>query len=226
MATDTNSPLQASGVQDLIDRLRDEGVTSGKSEAERLMAEARVKAMEMLDSAKSEAKQILADARKEAKSIEENGEAALRLASRDVVLRVREACYEEFKVRLNRLVKHKLSDPKLLEQMILEIAAKARPADSGKQIRLALPASHVSEQDLQNELKDVQPGSLAAFVLGLTADLLREGLEFTVSHDNDSGVKIQIVEDDVQLELTDQTITTVLLEYLVPRYRAIMQKET
>ncbi len=226
MATDTNSPLHTSGVQDLIDRLRDEGVTSGKSEAERLMAEARVKAMEMLDSAKSEAEQILADARKEAKSIEENGEAALRLASRDVVLRVREACYEEFKVRLNRLVKHKLSDPKLLEQMILEIAAKARPADSGKHFRLVLPAGQVSEQDLQNELKDVQPGSLAAFVLGLTADLLRDGLEFTVSHDNDSGVKIQIVEDDVQLELTDQTITTVLLEYLVPRYRAVMQKET
>lgn len=225
MANDTNSNLQTSGVQQLIDRLRDEGVATGQTEAEKILSEARVKAMETLDQAKAESKKILADARAEAKSMQEDGKAALELACRDVVLKVREACYEEFKTRLNRLVKHKLEDPKLLEQMILELAADVRPKNDGKQIRLLLPNTHVSEDELQKEVVNAQPGSLASFVLGLTADILREGLSFSVSNDAHSGIKLQIVEDDVQLELSDETITTVLLEYLVPRYRALLKKD-
>lgn len=225
MANDTKSNTQTSGVQQLIDRLREEGVASGQSEGERLLAEARVKAMEILDHAKVEANKVLEKAHAEAKSIEEDGKAALNLACRDVVLKVREACYEEFKNRLNRLVRHKLEDPKLLEQMILELAADVRPKEQGKEIRLLLPQSQVSEQDLQREVANPQPGSLAAFVLGLTADILREGMSFAVSQDDHSGIKLQIVEDDVQLELSDQTITTVLLEYLVPRYRALLKKD-
>jgi V/A-type H+/Na+-transporting ATPase subunit E len=223
MSTGTSN-LQSSGVQELIDRLRHEGVSSGQSEAERLQAEARVKAMEILDKAKSEAEQILANARAEAKSIEHNGKEALRLASRDVILRVREAFYEEFKSRLNRLVKHKLSDPKLLEKMILELAAQNRPSGN-QQLQILLPSAQISESDLKKEVAHVAPGSLASFVLGLTADVLREGLSFAVTNDLDAGVKIQIVEDDVQIELSDKTITIVLLEYLVPRYRAIMQQD-
>lgn len=226
MSTDTKSNLQVSGVQTLIDRLRQEGVASGQSEAERLVSAARVEAMKILDNAKAEAEAIVAAAKKEAASVVENGNEALRLASRDAVLKVREAFYEEFKNRLNRLVKHKLSDQRLLEQMILELAAKARPGEDKGQIRLLLPESHISEEDLQKEIKDVKPGSLAAFVLGLTADILRDGLTFGISDDpNSTGVKIQIVNDDVQLELTDQTITSVLLQYLVPRYRAVMKKD-
>jgi V/A-type H+-transporting ATPase subunit E len=87
-----------------------------------------------------------------------------------------------------------------------------------------LPTAQISEAELKKEVANIQPGSLASFVLGLTADVLRQGLSFDVTNDIDSGVKVQIVEDDVQIELSDKTITIVLLEYLVPRYRAIMQE--
>ena len=216
MATKTLSPVEASGVQELIDRLRDEGVASGQTEAERLLAEARVKSMELLDKAKAEADNLLAKARSEAESIVGNGKEALRVASRDVVLRIREVCQEEFRDRLKRLVRFKLSDPKILEQVILEIAAKARPQDSTKQVRLLLPATSATQEELTKEVAQVQPGSLAAFVLGLTADILREGLSFGVAADARPGIRIQIVEDDVQLELTDETITAMLMQYLVP----------
>lgn len=223
MATDTKSNAEASGVQELIDRLRKEGVASGQTEAEQMLAEARVKSMEMLDAARSEAESILSKARAEAQSISENGKEALRLASRDVMLRLHEACNEEFHDRLKRMVKYKLEDPKLLEQVILEIAGKARPSDSAKDVRVILPSALVSEEDIAKEVKDVQPGSLAAFVLGLTSDVLREGLTFEVSDEPSPGVKVQIVDDDVRLELTDETITALLLQYLVPRYRAVLK---
>jgi V/A-type H+-transporting ATPase subunit E len=62
-------------------------------------------------------------------------------------------------------------------------------------------------------------------VLGLTADVLRDGLTFGVSDDPSPGIRIQIIEDDVQLELTDETLTTLLLQYLAPRYRAVLEKD-
>jgi V/A-type H+-transporting ATPase subunit E len=209
MATTTKSNIEASGVQELINRLRDEGVASGQTEAERLLAEARVRSMEMLD---------------QADSIVNNGKEALRLASRDVVLRVHEACNDEFRNRLKRMVQFKLADHKLLEQVILEIASKMRP-ESSQATQLLLSPASVSEEALKKEVSHVQPGSLAAFVLGLSADILREGLTFGVSDDPSPSVRVKLVEDDVQFELTDETITTVLMQYLVPRYRAVLKKD-
>ena len=219
MATDTK---QVSGVQDLINRLHQDGVAAGQSEAERLIADARVQAMTILDEARRESEAILAAARREKENIIEHGHEALRMAKRDVILRVREAFYEDFKVRLRRLVQFTLQDRKFLEQLILEIARRAVPDDS--KLHILLPPAEISENELAAEMVQVQPGSLAAFVLGLTADVLREGLTFSVSDDPSPGVHVQIVEDDVQIELTDQTITPLRLQCLVPRYRAISEK--
>jgi len=216
---------QSSGVQELIDKLHQEGVAAGESHAERLVGNARKEAMTMLDNAKADAAKIVADARKEREKIIENGNEALRLASRDVLLRVREACYEEFKNRLKRLVGFTLKDRKFLEELILEVSRKARPEDTTKHVRVLLPAGVATKEELAREVANVQPGSMAAFVLGLTADVMRDGLTFGVSDDPSPGIKLQIVEDDIQLELTDETLTTLLLQYLVPRFRAIMEKD-
>ena len=221
----TTANSSAQGVQELLDKLRDDGVAAGQAQAERLVSDARVQAMEILDRAKAEAESLLSEARKQAAEFEASGKSALRMASRDVILSVREACHDEFRNRLRQFVKHRLSDQKLLEQMILELTAKNRPSDSTRQVSILLPSSQVSAEDLQKEVRDVQPGSLAAFVLGLTAEVLREGLTFGVSDDSGEGVRIKLLDDDVQLELTDQTITSVLMRYLAPRYRAVMQQE-
>ncbi len=225
MPSPTTANPSAQGVQELLDKLRDEGVAAGQSQAERLIADARIQAMEILDQAKSEAEKLLNNARTQAAEFEASGKAALRMASRDVILSVREACHDEFRNRLRQFVKHRLSDQKLLEQMILELAAKTRPSDSAGKLLLQLPSTHVTSEELQKEVRDVKPGSLAAFVLGLTADVLRAGLTFGVSEDDGEGVRIKLLDDDVQLELTDHTITSVLMRYLAPRYRAVMQQE-
>ncbi|MDP1562135.1 MAG: hypothetical protein Q8M16_12210 [Pirellulaceae bacterium] len=225
MPSPTTANPSAQGVQELLDKLRDEGVAAGQTQAERLIADARVQAMEILDQAKSEAAKLLSNARSQAAEFEASGKAALRMASRDVILSVREACHDEFRNRLRQFVKHRLSDQKLLEQMILELAAKTRPSDAAGKLLLQLPSTHVSSEELQKEVRDVKPGSLAAFVLGLTADVLREGLTFGVSDEDGEGVRIKLLDDDVQLELTDHTITSVLMRYLAPRYRAVMQQE-
>jgi V/A-type H+-transporting ATPase subunit E len=216
---------QSSGVQELISKLHQEGVATGQSLAEQIVAKARQESMHILDDARAEADKIIADARLEREKFIEHGNAALQLASRDALLRVREACYEEFKNRLKRLVAFTLKDQKFLEELILEVARKAQPVDSTKRLRVLLPAGAATQAEIDREVSNIQPGSLAAFVLGLTADVLRDGLTFGVSDDPSPGIRIQIIEDDVQLELTDETLTTLLLQYLAPRYRAVLEKD-
>lgn len=225
MSHETTVPTSVHGVQALLDKLRQEGVEAGQAEAEQLVAAARVQAMEVLDQAQAQAAAILAAARHEAAQYEAHGREALRLASRDVILSVREACHDEFRNRLSRFVAHRLADQKLLEQMILELTARSRPAEDRQPWQVLLPQTHVTAAELQREVQEVQPGSLAAFVLGLTGDLLREGLSFAVSPDPGAGVRIKLLDDDVQLELTEHTITSVLMQYLAPRYRAVMEQD-
>lgn len=225
MSHETTPPTSVHGVQALLDKLRQQGVEAGQAEAEQLVAAARVQAMEILDQAHAQAAALLTSARQEAAQYEANGREALRLASRDVIISVREACHEEFRNRLSRFVAHRLSDQKLLEQMILELTARSRPADDRQPRQVLLPQTHVTDEELKREVHEVQPGSLAAFVLGLTGDLLREGLTFAVSNDPGPGVRIKLLAEDVQLELTEHTITSVLMQYLAPRYRAVMEQE-
>ena len=68
---------EASGVQQLIDRLSEEGVSEGEREAERIVAEARQKANDILDSARQQASEILQQARLEADHFRAGGEEAL-----------------------------------------------------------------------------------------------------------------------------------------------------
>ena len=223
MANDTK---ESAGVQNLIDRLHDEGVAKGQNEAETLVADARKQAMDIRDAAQREAEDILARARAEAGSIVEVGKESLQLASRDVILKLREAFHKEFENKVRKLVGFTLQEQTFLEQLILEVARRAMPENQSKQLKVLLPEQEATPEEIRAEMADVQEGSLAHFVLGLAADVLREGLTFGVSDDPSPGVRVQIVKDDVQLELTEETITALLLQYLAPRFREILEQGT
>jgi V/A-type H+-transporting ATPase subunit E len=221
MATDTK---QSSGVQELIDRLREEGVTKGQSEAEALLTEARKQSMAILDDARREAEDILAKARDEARRTKESGNEALRLASRDVILKLKESFHQEFENKVRRLVAYRLQDQTFLDRLILEIARRAVPEDKGQPMEVLLPGDAVTEEELQGKAGDIKEGTLAHFVRGLAADVLREGLTFGISDDTMAGVKVRLLEDDVEIELTDETVTALLMQYMLPRFRAILEQ--
>ena len=215
---------ESSGVQELIDRLRDEGVAKGEGEAEALVKQARKQSMEILDQARREAEQITAKARDEARRTKESGEEALRLASRDAILPLKESFHQEFENRVRQLVAYRLQDQSFLERLILEIARRSVPEDAGQSVQLLLPGDKVSAEDLQAHVEDVREGSLSHFVLGLAGDVLREGLTFSVSDDVQTGVKIRLQDEDVEIELTDETVTDLLMQFMLPRFRAILQQ--
>jgi V/A-type H+-transporting ATPase subunit E len=213
---------RSSGVQELIDRLREKGVEEGQQQADQLLGEARRKASETVEKARQEAAEILQRAREEADRLRAAGEEALRLAGRDAVLALKEEISEQFSIQVRRLASHHLRDEKFIERLILEIAGRAVPKDSKQPLELLLPEDMAPPEQEGFQAKGGKEGAVGQFVLGLAGDMLREGVTLAASADNTPGVTVKMVEEDVEITFNEKAVTEFLLRYLLPRFRNIM----
>ena len=213
------------GVQELIDRLKSDGVDEGQREAEVLIASARQQALRIVDEARREADCIVSKAKQEAQHIVEFGEADLRLASRDALLKLKKSFQQEFQQRFTRLVKHTIADESFTQQLILEVARRSVPDDPQVEMRILIPSQHMEAVELSNLQSDAAAGSMAHFVLGLCGDVLRDGITFAALESKSSGIRVQLVDQDVELDLTDEALSVVLMRFLAPRFRAITSEK-
>ena len=60
------------------------------------------------------------------------------------------------------------------------------------------------------------------FVLSLGGGMLREGMSFGVADDGEAGVRLRLVDEDVQVNLTETAVTDLLLRHMLPRFRALL----
>lgn len=219
---DMKNSNESSGVEELIGRLRQQGVEEGKAEADSLMERTRLKAEQHLEDARREADTLLRTAREEAEQTKRAGEEAVQLAIRDAMLRLKSEMVDQFTDRVRRLVTRELNDGDFLKQLILEVGGRSAPA-SGQSARILLPADAIGLQQLRSHPEEVKEGNLSHFVASITKEMLRDGLEIGTRDDTAAGIRIQLVEESVEIELTDEAIAELLLRHLVPRFRAIME---
>jgi V/A-type H+/Na+-transporting ATPase subunit E len=217
----TTPAAESAGVESLIGRLRDEGITQGRTQAEALVTAAQQQAADLVATAQQEAEAILTRAKEEAGKLKAAGEDAIRLAMRDTILAVEGDLLKEFGDRLRRLVKGVLADPAFLQRLILEVAGRVAPTSA--QAELLLPAELVSLEDLQSTPEEATPGTLMHFVLSLGGGMLRDGMRFGVSEDGEAGIRVRLVEEDVQIDVTESAISQLLLRHMLPRFRALLR---
>jgi V/A-type H+/Na+-transporting ATPase subunit E len=223
---DENTPHLSSGVDALIARLRDEGVLAGRAEADDLVTEAKARARQIVEKANEEARTLLDRARKEASAYRSAGEDAVKAAMRDTVLEMKSDLMQRFSSDVRRLAARELQDEDLLKTVVLEVAGRAREAidaSESKQIEVILPEKVAGLAELRNKPEELRNGRLTHYVLGLSGEMLREGVTFATGPDLESGVRIHLVDDEITLELTDEAIGALLLRHLQPRFRAILE---
>jgi V/A-type H+-transporting ATPase subunit E len=212
----------SSGVQELIERLHEEGLSKGQDQAEQLISKAREQAAEILEKAKSEADKILAAAISEAQQTRIAGEEAVRLAGRDTILRLNEELRADFDQKVRGLVGYTLKDNEFLKQLILEIARKSVPEDSTSPLYIELL---LDETNASDSTGDSQDDPLGEFIRSLSGEALRDGLTFAVSDSEVPGVRVQVTDDHLEIDLSADTITHLLIKHLSPRFRAIVGQE-
>lgn len=216
----------SSGVDDLISRLREEGVSAGRMKAEAILADAKAEAARMLAKATAEAQQKLEAARREAESFRSAGKEALKTAMRDTVLEMKINLTEGFSSDVKRLVSRELQDPEVLRRMILEVAGRARDQarmGDDERLEIILPESAVGLEELRRNPQALEEGPLTKFVFGLTREMLRQGVTFSASGESAAGIRVQLKDKDVILDLTEEAVAALLLRHLQPRFRAVLE---
>ena len=215
---------QASGVQELIQQLKDKGVDAGKKEAEAIVEEAHRRAAQIVAQAKTEAEQHMKKSRADMEAERKAAEAALQSAYRDTVLRLVSALTSHFEGQVRRLVSRELQEEEVIRKLILEVAGKATPRDLGAQrAEILLPAELVGVEALRAKPEEVREGTLTHFVMDMSGEMLREGIELKPMGENTPGIRIRLVGQDVEIDLTEHAVADLLLKHLLPRYRAVLE---
>ena len=214
----------ASGVQELINRLRDEGVKAGQEKSDQVLRDAQKQASQIVAQAKAEAEEILSKARSEIETERAAANESLRVAIRDTELKMEAELKADFAAHVKRLVSVELSDREFLRQVILAIAGMAAgdKACEGQPVEVLLPQDLFETDERGTRLTEKGQDRMRQVVLGISGDMLREGVDLKPSEDISGGIRIRLVGEDLEIDLSDQAISDLLLQNLLPRYRAIV----
>jgi len=193
-------------VQELLERIKREGVESAEARAAAIVADAETRRSAVIASAEKEAKSITERAKADAARTEDAGKAALVQASRDLILAFR----GEMEKLLSGIVKADVDtafDAETLHKAlpaILEAWAK----DGRDELSVLVP---------EKELKALE----AYFRDKLTAGL-KKGVEFKPLKDTKSGFKLVEKGGAVYYDFSAQAVADMLGAYLNTRLAALV----
>ncbi|MBE0468322.1 MAG: hypothetical protein IBX55_02275 [Methyloprofundus sp.] len=224
--SEQNTEVTSSGVENLIQRLRDQGVAAGQERAESIVLDAQKRAEWIIEEAELEAQQLLDKAKKQSDALRAAGEDALKLATRDALLKLRDTLLGSFSKEVKRVVGQKMAQDTFLERLILQLAGKVREQldlDSKENISIFLPNNAVGVDELKSNPEEMKVGTLTHYTASIAADMLREGVSIEVSGDVSKGLSVRLQDDDMVIDFSDETISALLLEHLQPRFRTLLQ---
>lgn len=213
----------ASGVEALIERLREQGVEKGQEEAAQLIEEAQHRADWLIEQAEQEARQIRDKARADAERLRKGGEDALKIAARDVQLQLREALGRVFADRVRILVSEQLDDAEFMQSLLREVVCSVRENAEldTKSLEVLLPAQFVGIDELRRNPNAYREGKLSNFVQQILAEQLREGVSFDIG--DQRGLVLRFEGEDAEMDLSDRALAELLLRHLQPRFRALLE---
>ncbi len=217
----------ASGVQELIARLRDDGVKAGREKAEQVLREAREEAARIVDDAKAKAEEMLSRAQVQIERDKRACMGSLRTAIRDTELKMESELKADFAAHVRRLVSIEMGDREFIKQCILAVSGMATGdlVCEGQPVEVLLPKDLFETDESGTRLTPEGKDRMRHLVLGISGDMLREGVELKPSGNLKRGIRVRLVGEDLEIDLSDQAMGELLLENLLPRYQAIVRGE-
>lgn len=208
------------GVEELIARLRDDGVTAGQAEAEAIVAEARSKAAAILQEAETKSRSLLIETREEIACERIAARDALELAARDMLLAFRTELTGRFREEAGRLIRENLEQEETIRDLILIAAGRAVAEVTGlneEAMEILLPR-RVLELDAIRHLPELLgDDAMKHLTIGICKQMMQQGVLVR------EGIRLQLTESGIEIDLGDKALTAALLRHLQPRFRALLE---
>ena len=195
-------------LQELTQKLYDEGLAKGKQDGEALLRKAEAEAEGIVKKAQEEAEAILAKARKEAEDFKVKVEGDVKMAAQQSVQATR-TDIENLVIAnvVDSTVDKALSNEEFIKGIITAVAQKFS-ADEPADLALVLP--------------EALKAKLEPFVSGELGKLLGKGVEASFSKKVAGGFKIGPKNGGYFVSLTDETFKDLIGSYLRPATKKLL----
>ena len=189
-------------LQQLTQKLYDEGLEKGRADADKLVSEARAEAQKIVAEANARAEEIVRKAQAKAEDVEKNTMTEISLAGKQAVSKIKSEIASLIVAKsTSKGVKSAVVDPAFVKEMLVSVAKNWNGADSSKvELQALLPETERAKFD-------------AAFAKSAKA-LLDAGIEVGYSKDVKSGFKVGAKEGGYYISFSEEDVEALLAEYL------------
>ena len=196
-------------LQELIDRIKTEGVAEAEGEAKKIIQEAREQASAITDKAHKEAERIVGDAKAAAARFETTGREAVTQAARNVILGLRSSITELLGKVVSREVKAALSED-VMQKIICNLVEEwLKRGDESVEVLLS-----------PKDLKGMEESCFA-----MLAEEMKKGVELKPLPEIEAGFRVGRKNGSVYYDFTDAGIVEYLTQYLNPKLAECMKEE-
>ncbi|MDR3145129.1 MAG: V-type ATP synthase subunit E [Treponema sp.] len=196
-------------LQELIDKIKRDGIESASEEAARLKSQAEAEARRIVEAARKEAETIAVAAKADAERAEKAGIAAVAQASRNLIL----AFKGEIQAVLDRIVARETAaayNADVIKAALPEIL-KNWAAKGSDSLDILLPAA--------------QLGSLEGFFREKLATELKKGMELRSDRNLGAGFRIANRDGSAYYDFSAEAVGDLLSAYLNPRLAEIVKAQ-
>ena len=204
----------AQALESFIDRLRTDGVESGRKAAEDIRREAEREAEKRIRDAEAKARQIVEAAEAQREQTLARTQTDLKLAARDTVAKLRETLNQAVNRALEKAVAEKFNDSTFLSELIRQVATQYAGVDAGGDSVLTINVREPMRQKLAHWAIETfhkdkgKGGKQAGPSVELHGSLAAAGFEYKLTEGT--------------VEITVESVVQVLSEIITPELRKLL----
>ena len=196
-------------LQELIDKIKKDGVATAESSAKTIIEEAEKKAAGIIKVAEEKADSIIKNAKAETTRQEKASEDAIEQAGRNLLISFREGINKELSAIVNSDVE-KVMDKDFLKKIIPEVVKTWVTKPDSKDISVLLSPK---------DLKDVESDLLSSL-----KDKISGGLEIKSDTSLTSGFRIGSKDGSAFYDFSAEEVANLFSAYLNPKTADLMKK--
>ena len=199
----------AEELQNLLEKIKRDGVEKANAEAAAIVAKAKSDAAAIVKTAQDEAAAAKAAAAEDAQENAARAEETIRQAARDTVISLK----TDLLSRLNAVVKNCVGEamtPEVMEQIILKMAeAYGKSTESAESLEILLPKKEQEQAE--------------AFLKSRLLAELKANPEINLTNEFNSGLQIAFRGTEVYFDFSDDALSEVLCRFVGPKLTSVIK---
>lgn len=196
----------AQQIQELIEKIKSEGVQAADQKARQIEAEAQKKAQQIIDSAQKESDQLLNHTKEEVKKLKESTQMALKQASRDTILSLKKEIQQ------------------VLQKLIAKETAEALTPEALVDILTASVKDHNAKGEIVITLNHKDAEKIKAGFMSKLQKEIKSPFKLVASDDVSRGLFISFDGGKSSFDLSDNSLAKYLGSYLNAHLAELVEK--